>query len=153
MDGPCIKAFVNPFGQRPWMTREGAAAAPSGGSKGLKGIVAGGITGGLEILITYPTEYVKTHLQLDEKGVDKKYTGIIDCVKKTVQQRGFFGLYRGLSVLLFGSIPKSACRFVAFQIRIYEHMNCLKYNTIVRFHQDLALSSRLNSFWLTKIIN
>lgn len=114
MDGPCIKSFVNPFGRRPWMTKEGAAA-PAGGSQGLKGIVAGGITGGLEIMITYPTEYVKTHLQLDEKGVNKKYNGIFDCVKKTVQQRGFFGLYRGLSVLLYGSIPKSACRFGAFE--------------------------------------
>ena len=33
----------------------------------LKGIIAGGITGGIEICITYPTEYVKTQLQLDEK--------------------------------------------------------------------------------------
>jgi len=33
----------------------------------LQGIVAGGITGGIEICITYPTEYIKTQLQLDEK--------------------------------------------------------------------------------------
>ena len=33
----------------------------------LKGIIAGGITGGIEICITYPTEYIKTQLQLDEK--------------------------------------------------------------------------------------
>lgn len=58
----------NPFYQRPWITNR-AAAAPSGsGGKGLKGIVAGGITGGIEICITYPTEYIKTQLQLDEKG-------------------------------------------------------------------------------------
>ena len=49
------------------MANNSAAAAP-GGSKGLKGIVAGGITGGIEICITFPTEYVKTQLQLDEKG-------------------------------------------------------------------------------------
>lgn len=30
--------------------------------------IAGGITGGLEISITYPTEFVKTQLQLDGKG-------------------------------------------------------------------------------------
>lgn len=137
---------LNPFIRRPWMTNSGAAA-PSGGSKGLKGIVAGGITGGIEICITFPTEYVKTQLQLDEKGeerrntwkrsadnfaliswcrviivwwlftfhslligANKRYNGIADCVKKTIQERGFFGLYRGLSVLLYGSIPKSAVR-------------------------------------------
>lgn len=49
------------------MENNGAAAA-AGGSTGLKGIVAGGITGGIEICITFPTEYVKTQLQLDEKG-------------------------------------------------------------------------------------
>lgn len=57
----------NPFPRRPWMKDNGAAAAASG-SSGMKGIVAGGITGGIEICITFPTEYVKTQLQLDEKG-------------------------------------------------------------------------------------
>jgi hypothetical protein len=74
----------------------------------------GGITGGIEICITFPTEFVKTQLQLDEgssrRGEAKQYNGVIDCVKKTVRTRGFFGLYRGLSVLLYGSIPKSAVR-------------------------------------------
>lgn len=51
------------------MSETGAAAAAGGsGSVGLKGVVAGGITGGIEICITFPTEYVKTQLQLDEKG-------------------------------------------------------------------------------------
>lgn len=69
----------------------------------------------MEITITYPTEYVKTQLQLDEKGKagsggQKQYSGIIDCVKKTVKSKGVLGLYRGLSVLVYGSIPKSAVR-------------------------------------------
>ena len=64
--------ILSPFIQRPWMSENGAASAPAG-SKGLKGIVAGGITGGLEICITFPTEYVKTQLQLDEKGESIPY--------------------------------------------------------------------------------
>lgn len=32
-----------------------------------------------------------------------------------MKNHGFFGLYRGLSVLLYGSIPKSAVRFGAFE--------------------------------------
>ena len=72
---------------------------------------AGGITGGLEICITFPTEYVKTQLQLDERsGVQRRYSGPLNCVKVTVQEHGIRGLYRGLSVLLYGSIPKSAVR-------------------------------------------
>lgn len=69
-------------------------------------------------MITYPTEFVKTQLQLDESsskgGQPRKYAGPVDCVKKTVQNKGFFGLYRGLSVLLYGSIPKSAVRLRDF---------------------------------------
>ena len=93
-----------------------ASAAPSGSSgnsKFIKGIIAGGITGGIEICITYPTEYVKTQLQLDEKV--GKYKGIADCAKQTVREKGVRGLYRGLSVLVYGSIPKSAVRFGSFE--------------------------------------
>ncbi|RZF48018.1 hypothetical protein LSTR_LSTR002084 [Laodelphax striatellus] len=109
-------SFKTPFG-RLWMINNSAAAS-AGESSVIKGIIAGGITGGIEICITYPTEFVKTQLQLDEKssaGGTKQYIGIADCVKKTVKTNGFFGLYRGLSVLLFGSIPKSAVRFGAFE--------------------------------------
>jgi len=70
----------------------------------------GGIAGGLEIMMTFPTEYVKTQLQLDEKAAKPKYAGPLNCVKVTVQDHGFFGLYRGLSSLLYGSIPKAAVR-------------------------------------------
>ena len=38
--------------------------------------VPGGIAGGIEICITFPTEYVKTQLQLDEKANPPKYRGI-----------------------------------------------------------------------------
>ncbi|BHF60385.1 hypothetical protein SprV_0100335000 [Sparganum proliferum] len=82
----------------------------------LKGIVAGGFTGAIETLITFPTEYVKTQLQLDEKvGRARTFSGPVDCVKKTLRSHGFKGLYRGLSVLLYGAVPKSAVRFGGFE--------------------------------------
>lgn len=109
--------FKSPF-NRPCMHMAGMAQAPPKRStqNSLKAIVAGGITGGLEICITFPTEYVKTQLQLDERaGVAKRYKGPVDCVKVTVKDYGVRGLYRGLSVLVYGSIPKSAVRFGAFE--------------------------------------
>merc|ERR1712001_451473 len=113
MDGMSTLSSVSPRN-----VAAAAVAAPSGsrsggGSKFLKGIIAGGITGGIEICITYPTEYVKTQLQLDEKV--GKYKGIVDCTKQTVRERGIRGLYRGLSVSVYGSIPKSAVRFGSFE--------------------------------------
>lgn len=75
----------------------------------------GGLAGGIEICITFPTEYVKTQLQLDERANPPRYRGIMDCVRQTVQGHGVKGLYRGLSSLLYGSIPKAAVRFGMFE--------------------------------------
>lgn len=98
---------------------ENGAASASVGASGLKGIVAGALTGIIEISVTYPTEYIKTQLQLDEKSsqgtVGKKYAGIVDCARQTVKDHGFLGLYRGMTVLLVGTVPKSAIRFGAFE--------------------------------------
>ncbi|XP_051965182.1 tricarboxylate transport protein B, mitochondrial-like [Xyrauchen texanus] len=101
-----------------------SAAAPAGKAKLThpgKAILAGGIAGGIEICITFPTEYVKTQLQLDEKANPPRYRGITDCVSQTVRHHGGKGLYRGLSSLLYGSIPKSAVRFGVFEI-LSNHM-------------------------------
>lgn len=81
-----------------------------------KAILAGGIAGGLEIMMTFPTEYVKTQLQLDERSATPRYKGPIHCVRVTIKEHGFFGLYRGLSSLLYGSIPKASVRFSVFEL-------------------------------------
>ena len=73
--------------------------------------IAGGITGAIEISITYPTEYTKTVMQLYK---DKNSMGMINVVKSTVRETGFFGLYRGYSALLLFSIPKNYVRFGAY---------------------------------------
>ncbi|KCV70141.1 solute carrier family 25, member 46 [Fonticula alba] len=86
------------------------SAPAKGGKSPFVSILAGAISGGIEICLTYPTEYVKTQLQLGNR-----YSGPMDCVRSTVQQYGVGGLYRGLSSLLVGSIPKAAVRFLGFE--------------------------------------
>lgn len=49
----------------------GAALGPS-----VLPVPPGGLAGGIEICITFPTEYVKTQLQLDEKANPPRYKGI-----------------------------------------------------------------------------
>jgi solute carrier family 25 citrate transporter 1 len=109
-----------------------------------KAIVAGAISGAVEACISYPTEFVKTQLQLFE---DKAKLGPVQCAKQTVQKdgvwaawmllpsrpicfrtvdhysvrrrhvdrAGFLGLYRGLSSLLYFSVPKVATRFLTYE--------------------------------------
>lgn len=120
--------------------RAAAAAAAGRPGKGIPSpghlVPTGGLAGGIEICITFPTEYVKTQLQLDERANPPRYRGIGkeglpgaargtlrgggarvltappvgDCVRQTVRSHGVLGLYRGLSSLLYGSIPKAAVR-------------------------------------------
>ncbi|XP_033902537.2 tricarboxylate transport protein B, mitochondrial [Acipenser ruthenus] len=118
MSGP--QTCASPF-HRPHCL---AAAAPAGKTKLThpgKAILAGGIAGGIEICITFPTEYVKTQLQLDAKANPPRYKGIVDCVNLTVKDHGVKGLYRGLSSLIYGSIPKAAVRFGMFEF-LSNHM-------------------------------
>jgi solute carrier family 25 citrate transporter 1 len=87
-------------------------AGPHGGASGdksfWKGTLSGGITGGIEACITYPTEYIKTMQQLYPQWSKQ---GARAAVKETVSNHGIRGLYRGLSVLLVFSVPKTGVRF------------------------------------------
>jgi len=74
----------------------------------IKSIISGGITGGIEISITYPTEYLKTKMQLYKEFSQK---GLAYTIRDTYQKDGIRGFYRGLPVLLFFSIPKTGVRF------------------------------------------
>jgi len=89
---------------------------------------AGGASGALEAFIMYPTEFVKTQLQLEANALKKakasglppeqwpkvKYTGVVSCIKSTFTERGFTGFYRGAPSLIIGSIPKAGVRFYAY---------------------------------------
>ena len=77
----------------------------------ISSLISGGIAGGLEVCCTFPTEYVKTQIQLDERAVVPKYKGPMDCAAVTVREHGVLGLYRGISSLLYGSIPKASIRY------------------------------------------
>jgi len=103
--------------------------------RGFRSIVAGGLTGGINICIVFPTEFIKTQLQLDSgknimtahhsvmapfratviqsKNV-KLYNGSMDVVKKTVRERGVKGMYKGVTVLLCGTVPLYSVRFGTF---------------------------------------
>lgn len=95
----------------------------------VKTLTAGGIAGALEAFIMFPTEYVKTQIQLEGAAVKKakaaglppdqwpkpRFTGIIDCAKVTFKEKGIFGFYRGVNTLVIGSIPKAGVRFMAYE--------------------------------------
>jgi len=68
---------------------------------GAKTIVKGFLTGGTQASITYPTEFVKTQLQLQSK-TNPEFNGMADVVTKTIKNHGPAGLYRGAGVRIVG---------------------------------------------------
>jgi len=81
---------------------------------------AGWVAGTLEISVTFPFEYIKTQMQLQQEasalfaGKDR-FRSPFHCAAATVRERGALGLYRGgLSWALFGG-PRSAVRFGTFE--------------------------------------
>jgi solute carrier family 25 citrate transporter 1 len=75
-----------------------------------KAILAGGISGGIEICCTYPLEFTKTVAQLDKGG-----GGAMGVVKNTLAKEGPAGFYRGLSSMVYFATPKAAIRFSSFE--------------------------------------
>lgn len=78
----------------------------------IKSVISGGITGAFEAAITYPTEFIKTYMQLYKEYSRK---GMIATSKHIYNKSGIIGFYRGLSVLAVFSIPKTGSRFGSYQ--------------------------------------
>ena len=55
----------------------------------------------MSAILGYPLDFVRTKLASD---LNQKYSGIRDCLRKTVKEHGFFALYDGLFICLVGEI-------------------------------------------------
>ncbi|KAJ2326462.1 hypothetical protein GGI00_004738, partial [Coemansia sp. RSA 2681] len=87
--------------------------------KPIHSLVAGTVAGAVEGAITYPTELVKTKLQLSGSQHyiavgGRAYSGAIDCARTTVRAQGIGGLYRGLTPMLTGNAAKAGVRFLTY---------------------------------------
>lgn len=80
---------------------------------GLKTVIKGFLTGGSQAALTYPTEYVKTQLQLQSK-TNPEFNGIVDCFKKTIAKHGIGGVYVGAPVRIFGAGCQQMFRWGAY---------------------------------------
>eukprot|EP00967_Tisochrysis_lutea_P092057 scaffold132507_cov30-Tisochrysis_lutea.AAC.3 len=85
-------------------------------------VTAGWLAGTFEIVFTYPLEYIKTQLQLQQRAShlyagasSGGYSGAVHCFSRTVRERGVLGLYRGGSAWVVFAGPRSAVRFATFQ--------------------------------------
>lgn len=70
----------------------------------------GSVAGGVEALINWPSEVIKTELQMQSKS-KPLYKGYFDCAITKVRSQGIISLYRGLVPVVLGSMPKAGVRF------------------------------------------
>ncbi|KAM8974450.1 mitochondrial glutamate carrier 2 [Pelodytes ibericus] len=74
-------------------------------------LINGGIAGLVGVTCVFPIDLAKTRLQ-NQQG-RSIYTGMFDCLVKTVRSEGFFGMYRGAAVNLTLVTPEKAIKLAA----------------------------------------
>ncbi|XP_070553259.1 solute carrier family 25 member 43-like [Ptychodera flava] len=81
-------------------------------------LIAGTLGGAVAIVVTYPTDMVKTRLivQRIHPTEGRHYRGIVHAFKTIFRQEGFFAFYRGMWTSLMGTIPFAATYFWAYEI-------------------------------------
>ncbi|XP_039219759.1 mitochondrial glutamate carrier 2 [Crotalus tigris] len=74
-------------------------------------LINGGIAGLVGVTCVFPIDLAKTRLQ-NQQG-QAVYTGMQDCLVKTIRSEGFFGIYRGAAVNLTLVTPEKAIKLAA----------------------------------------
>merc|ERR1712071_196066 len=77
-------------------------------------MASGGLAGAGSLLIVYPLDYARTRLASDVGGGKAQFSGLADCLKKTVASSGVGGLYNGIGVSVVGIIPYRGVYFGLF---------------------------------------
>ncbi|KAI7738597.1 hypothetical protein M8C21_011458, partial [Ambrosia artemisiifolia] len=78
-------------------------------------MLAGGLAGGAFWVSVYPTDVVKSVIQIDDYK-NPKYSGSIDAFKKILKAEGIGGLYKGFGPAMARSVPANAACFLAYEI-------------------------------------
>jgi solute carrier family 25 folate transporter 32 len=75
----------------------------------------GGISKIAATVVTYPYQVVKSRLQQRGQLTEYRYSGVIDCIRRTAAEEGMRGFFRGLVPSALRVAPASAVTFVVYE--------------------------------------
>lgn len=78
-------------------------------------MLAGGLAGASFWLLVYPTDVVKSVIQVDDYR-NPKFSGSIHAFRKILASEGFKGLYKGFGPAMARSVPANAACFLAYEV-------------------------------------
>ena len=76
--------LLTPHGPRPCCAQFGMFFATN--------MASGGLAGAGSLTIVYPLDYARTRLASDVGSGNPQFSGLFDCISKTVTQGGFFSM-------------------------------------------------------------
>jgi len=77
-------------------------------------MASGGLAGAGSLMIVYPLDYARTRLASDVGTGKQQFSGLMDCLTKTVKLGGVGALYNGIGVSVVGIIPYRGAYFGLF---------------------------------------
>ncbi|KAK8858746.1 hypothetical protein IAR55_002975 [Kwoniella newhampshirensis] len=90
-----------------------ATAKGKGKEKPIASLLAGAVAGGTEAFVTFPLESLKTQLQFGALAGEKSLSPY-QALRQTINQRGFAGLYAGVTPVVIGNAVKAGVRFTTY---------------------------------------
>lgn len=78
-------------------------------------IFAGGLAGASFWGFVYPTDVIKSVIQVDDYK-NPKFSGSINALKKILASEGVKGLYKGFGPAMARSVPANAACFLAYEV-------------------------------------
>lgn len=76
-------------------------------------LLAGGTAGAVSWLLAYPTDVIKSRVQVDGMTGPRLYKNSLDCLVKSVKAEGISCLFRGLTPTLIRAFPTNAATWAA----------------------------------------
>ncbi|KAK7325180.1 hypothetical protein VNO77_29318 [Canavalia gladiata] len=80
-------------------------------------LIAGGMAGVASWVFSYPLDVIKTRLQAQTRS-SLKYKGILDCLRKSVNEEGYVVLWRGLGTAVARAFVVNGAIFSAYEITL-----------------------------------